>query len=109
FAYNIPRLPSFMASASNTIASAVTTTNSVFLTQSTALVGVPAGAQPDQTGGGVWARAVGGEVDLARGDDDRFRTRLCPIVKWSGCLQRSGPFELWRHSGRRGRREPECE
>jgi hypothetical protein len=63
-ATNVAGLPSFMASASNTIASAVTTTNSVFLTQSTALVGVPAGAQPDQTGGGVWARAVGGEVDL---------------------------------------------
>ncbi|WP_204307718.1 hypothetical protein, partial [Klebsiella pneumoniae] len=34
-----------------------------FLTQSTAFVGSPANPRPNQEGGGVWARGIGGEID----------------------------------------------
>lgn len=43
----------------NTLLSAINAVNTVFLTESTAFVGSPA----NQTGGGVWARGVGGEFN----------------------------------------------
>jgi opacity protein-like surface antigen len=46
------------------IAANIAAANTAFLTQSTAFVGSPANPQPDQQGGGVWARGVGGEVDI---------------------------------------------
>jgi opacity protein-like surface antigen len=57
-------LPSLIGSTANSISAAITTTNSAFLTQSSALVGVPANAQPDQIGGGAWSRAVGGVIEF---------------------------------------------
>ncbi len=49
--------------AVNTVVSATTTANTAFLTQSTAFVGAPANPQPGQKGGGVWGRAIGGQID----------------------------------------------
>lgn len=45
----------------NVLASAINAANTVFLTQSTAFIGSPSNPQPNQTGGGVWARSIGGE------------------------------------------------
>ena len=47
----------------NTITSAITTSNTAFLTQSTAFVGAPGNPKPNQQGGGVWGRAIGGQID----------------------------------------------
>jgi opacity protein-like surface antigen len=52
--------------ASAAIAGAVTAANSVFLTQQgSAFVSAPANPAPDQPGGGVWARAVGGTANIS--------------------------------------------
>ncbi len=50
------------AAAGSEILSSSETSNSVFLTQNTALVGSPINPKPDSQGGGVWVRSVGGEV-----------------------------------------------
>jgi hypothetical protein len=51
--------------ASAAIAGAIGSVNSVFLTQQgSAFVSAPGNPQPNQPGGGVWARAVGGEADV---------------------------------------------
>jgi opacity protein-like surface antigen len=47
------------------LAGAIGNVNTVFLTQQgSAFVSAPANPAPDQPGGGVWARAVGGQVDI---------------------------------------------
>jgi opacity protein-like surface antigen len=47
------------------LAGAIGNVNTVFLTQQgSAFVSAPANPAPDQPGGGVWARAVGGEIDI---------------------------------------------
>jgi opacity protein-like surface antigen len=45
-----------------TLVSSINSVDTVFLTQSSAFVGSPANPQPDQQGGGVWARGVGGHL-----------------------------------------------
>jgi opacity protein-like surface antigen len=44
----------------STIIASINSVNTAFLTQSSAFVGSPPNPQPDQQGGGVWARGVGG-------------------------------------------------
>src|SRR5262245_25246767 len=39
------------------------TVNTAFLTNSTSFVSAPPGANPDQSSGGAWSRAIGGFVD----------------------------------------------
>ena len=52
--------------ASAAIAGAIGSVNSVFLTQQgSAFVSAPPNPAPDQPGGGVWARAVGGEANIS--------------------------------------------
>jgi opacity protein-like surface antigen len=54
-----------VANVSASVGSLVTSINSIntaFLTQSNAFVGSPANPQPDQLGGGVWVRGVGGHL-----------------------------------------------
>jgi opacity protein-like surface antigen len=45
-----------------TLITSINSVNTAFLTQSSAFVGSPANPQPDQPGGGVWARGVGGHL-----------------------------------------------
>jgi opacity protein-like surface antigen len=47
------------------LAAVIAAANTAFLTQSTAFVGAPVNPQADQPGGGVWTRAVGGQVDIS--------------------------------------------
>jgi opacity protein-like surface antigen len=44
------------------LVSSIHTVNTAFLTQSSAFIGSPADPQPDQQGGGVWARGIGGHM-----------------------------------------------
>jgi opacity protein-like surface antigen len=50
--------------AVNTLVSAINASNTAFLTQSTAFIGSPPNPDPDQLGGGVWARGIGGQTDF---------------------------------------------
>jgi opacity protein-like surface antigen len=43
--------------------SSINSVNTAFLTQSSAFIGSPPNPRPDQQGGGVWARGVGGHLD----------------------------------------------
>jgi outer membrane autotransporter protein len=49
--------------AVSSLVSSINTLNTAFLTQSTAFVGAPGNPQPDQEGGGIWVRGIGGEID----------------------------------------------
>src|SRR6266446_6752926 len=49
----------------NALTSSINTANTAFLTQSSAFIGSPANPQPDQEGGGVWARGVGGHLSTS--------------------------------------------
>jgi len=47
----------------NSLVAAINTVNTAFLTQSSAFISAPNNPEPNSTGGGVWARGVGGEVN----------------------------------------------
>jgi outer membrane autotransporter protein len=51
-------------SANAAVSGALSAANGAFLTQSTAFVGGPGNPKPDSEGGGIWTRAVGGEMTL---------------------------------------------
>lgn len=55
-------LPFAAGGAVSSLVSAINAANTAFLTQSTAFVGAPGNPAPDQEGGGVWVRGIGGEV-----------------------------------------------
>src|SRR5262245_24308421 len=53
------------AGTAGSVASSIANVNTAFLTQQgSAFVANPGGAPPDTQGGGVWARGVGGEVEI---------------------------------------------
>jgi opacity protein-like surface antigen len=47
----------------NSLVSVLNTTGTAFLNQTNAFIGAPGNPQPNQAGGGVWARGVGGRFD----------------------------------------------
>src|ERR1700730_11250037 len=47
------------------LVTSINSANTAFLTQSSAFIGSPANPQPDQEGGGVWARGVGGHLSAS--------------------------------------------
>src|SRR5579864_4310813 len=49
----------------NALITSINTANTAFLTQSSAFIGSPANPQPDQEGGGVWARSVGSHLSTS--------------------------------------------
>ncbi len=53
--------PFAMGGPVNALLSAINAENTVFLTQSTAFIDSPPNPQPNQVGGSVWARSIGGE------------------------------------------------
>ncbi len=62
---NIGQLAVPPGGASASIANAITSANSIFLTQQgSAFVSAPSNPAPYQPGGGVWAKAVGGEANV---------------------------------------------
>jgi opacity protein-like surface antigen len=62
---NIGLLAVPAGAAGAAISGAIGNVNSVFLTQQgSAFVSAPSNPMPDQPGGGVWSRAVGGEADI---------------------------------------------
>ena len=62
---NIGTLGGSAGAVSSTIAGVIGNINTAFLTQQgSAFVSAPANPAPDQPGGGVWSRAIGGEVTV---------------------------------------------
>jgi opacity protein-like surface antigen len=56
-------LANFAAGGSvNSLIAAASNAETVFLTQSSAFVSAPPNPRPDQEGGGVWARGIGGDI-----------------------------------------------
>jgi hypothetical protein len=53
------------ASVATALTTAVTTLDIAFLTQTSAFVGTPNSPQPNQLGGGVWIRGVGGQNTIS--------------------------------------------
>lgn len=49
--------------AVSSLISSINTLNTAFLTQSTAFIGAPGNPRPNQEGGGVWVRGIGGQID----------------------------------------------
>jgi outer membrane autotransporter protein len=64
FVSNLGSIGSSPASISSMIASSITTASTAFLLQSTAFIGSPANPAPEQQGGGVWVRGVGGSIEV---------------------------------------------
>jgi opacity protein-like surface antigen len=62
---NLNQLALPSSAVAGALAGAIGNINTIFLTQQgSAFVSAPPNPAPDQPGGGVWARAVGGEVNL---------------------------------------------
>jgi opacity protein-like surface antigen len=61
---NAPQFFSYGGLVGGALSATINSVNTAFLTQSTAFVGAPPNPAPDQTGGGVWTRGVGGEVNV---------------------------------------------
>ena len=57
-------LPFASGGSINSLVSAIDAANTAFLSQSTAFIGSPPNPEPDQLGGGVWARGIGGQTDF---------------------------------------------
>src|SRR5439155_13125898 len=57
------------------LVSSINSVNTTFLTQSTAFIGSPANPQPDQTGGGVWARGAGGHTPRSEEHTSELQSR----------------------------------
>jgi opacity protein-like surface antigen len=61
---NLGAIGSSPASIGSVIGSTITTASTAFLLQSGAFIGAPGNPSPFQQGGGVWAREVGGGIDV---------------------------------------------
>lgn len=57
-----PFLPFAGGGAVNALVSSINAANTAFLTQSSAFVSAPPNPRPNQEGGGVWTRAIGGDI-----------------------------------------------
>jgi outer membrane autotransporter protein len=58
-----PVIPFATGGSLNSLVSVLNTVNTAFLTQTNAFIGAPANAPPNQMGGGVWTRGIGGRID----------------------------------------------
>ena len=61
---NLAAIGSSPASVSSMLGTTIAAANTAFLLQSSAFVGSPPNPAPDQQGGGIWVRGVGGQVDI---------------------------------------------
>jgi opacity protein-like surface antigen len=75
---NVATIASIGTSVAANIAANIATANTAFLTQSTAFVNAPSDPKPDQQGGGVWTRAVVGQVDVKSVSSNSVGLQLPP-------------------------------
>jgi outer membrane autotransporter protein len=62
--FNLAGIGSSPAAVGSMIAGSIAASSTAFLLQSSAFVGAPPNPAPDQQGGGIWVRGVGGEVSV---------------------------------------------
>jgi len=65
--------------------SSVNTLNTAFLTQSTAFVGAPGNPRPNQEGGGVWARGIGGDITTKNTTSSTYTFGGVPLTGGISC------------------------
>jgi opacity protein-like surface antigen len=65
--------------AVSSLVSSINTLNTAFLTQSTAFVGAPGNPRPNQEGGGVWVRGIGGEIDTKNTTTSTYNLFGAPV------------------------------
>jgi len=63
----------------NSLVSAIDAANNAFVSQSTAFIGSPLNPEPDQLGGGVWARGIGGQTDFKSTSTSTFTVGGQPL------------------------------
>lgn len=81
--------PFSTGSSLNSLVSAINAANTVFLTQSTGFIGSPSNPQPDQTGGGVWARSIGGEQTTKGTTSSSYSLLGVPVSGSTTCQTRT--------------------
>ncbi len=72
-------LPFASGGSINSLVSAINTANTAFLSQSTAFIGAPPNPEPDQLGGGVWARGIGGQSDFKSTSTSTYALNGTPL------------------------------
>ena len=70
----------------NSLISAINTANTAFLTQTTAFIGAPPNPKPNQEGGGVWVRGIGGEIKTKGSTSTNFTFGAAPGVGIPGSV-----------------------
>jgi opacity protein-like surface antigen len=75
--------------AVTSLVSAINTANTAFLTQSSAFIGSPADPQPEQLGGGVWGRAIGGRINTNNTGVSTFTLGGAPVTGNITCNTRT--------------------
>jgi outer membrane autotransporter protein len=77
------------ASVSSMISGTIVSASTAFLLQSTAFIGSPPNPQPDQQGGGIWVRGVGGEVSVKSSTNSSLTsTGAVPATGSALCFQK---------------------
>jgi opacity protein-like surface antigen len=61
---NTGQVGSAPAAIASMVGSSITAATTAFLLQSSSFIGSPPNPAPDQQGGGIWVRGVGGQVDI---------------------------------------------
>jgi opacity protein-like surface antigen len=69
----------------NSLVSAIDAANTAFLSQSSAFIGSPPNPEPDQLGGGVWARGIGGQTDFKSTSTSTFSLNGTPLAGNTTC------------------------
>jgi outer membrane autotransporter protein len=87
---NLNTIGASPSSVGSMIGSTITTAETAFLLQSTAFVGSPGNPSPDQQGGGIWVRGVGGQVDIKTHTNTAISetTAFGPFATSSACSQK---------------------
>jgi opacity protein-like surface antigen len=75
--------------AINSLVSAIDAANNAFLTQSSAFIGSPANPEPNQLGGGVWARAIGGQSNFNNTSTSTYSVDGEPVAGKITCNTRT--------------------
>jgi len=73
----------------NSLVAAINTVNTAFLTQSSAFISAPNNPEPNSTGGGVWARGVGGEVNTRSSGVTNVTLNGAPVAGNITCQTRT--------------------
>lgn len=66
--------------AVSSLISSINTLNTAFLTQSTAFIGAPGNPRPNQEGGGVWVRGIGGDIDTKNTTTSTYSIGGAPVT-----------------------------